>query len=129
VASDSTWLASKEAAKNWAAPPFDDHDWKAAKDLGPFGRQPWGEIKASPSYGPFAAGIPGKVRVIYVPSPRAVRVIGLEMDGRYRLAVFDPADGTRHDLGPAKVGTDGSLRVEKSGGETNDWVVIIEPIK
>lgn len=129
VASDATWLASKEPAEGWNATDFDDREWKAAKDLGAFGRQPWGEIKASPSYGPFAAGIPGKVRVVYVPSPRAVRLIGMEMDGRYRLEVFDPADGSRRELGPAKVGTDGTLRVEKSGGATNDWVVIVEGAK
>src|SRR5262249_23940954 len=52
---------------------------------------------------PFAAGIPGEVRVIYIPGHyynwSAPTVKGLERDVPYRVFLFNPATGKRYGLG------------------------------
>lgn len=52
---------------------------------------------------PFAAGIPGEVRVIYIPGHyynwSAPTVKNLEPDVPYRAFLFDPATGKRYKLG------------------------------
>ena len=59
----------------WTSIEFNDSKWKPAKDLGQYGRSPWGMFATgTAAYGPYSTGIPGKVRIIYVPESRPVRV-------------------------------------------------------
>ena len=48
-----------------------------------------------------AAGIPGEVRVVYLPATVATGacVVGIEPDARYRAFFYDPRTGTEHALG------------------------------
>ena len=52
---------------------------------------------------PYAAGIPGEVRIIYIPGHyydwTAPTVKGLERDVPYHAFLFDPARGKRYELG------------------------------
>jgi hypothetical protein len=73
------------------------------------------------SYGPFATGVAGKVRVIYVPEPRAVKVTKIEADAKYRARLFDPVSGETSDLGA--VSADGKFSPPKG---IQDWVLVIE---
>jgi hypothetical protein len=82
-----------------------------------------------PSYGPYATGIPSKVRIIYVPEPRPIRVNGLEPGTSYRAAAFDPQSGKTMELGPVALDGDASwnAHVKQSNIEApDDWVLILE---
>lgn len=41
---DAGWRASSDIPASWTEPEFDDSQWRAALDLGPFGMQPWGAV-------------------------------------------------------------------------------------
>jgi hypothetical protein len=72
---------------------------------------------------PYAAGIPGKLRFIYLPylglgrPTPVVTVLGLEPGSTYRAFFWQPALGARIDLGVVRCGTDGSGSVDISGNE------------
>ncbi|HTU22968.1 MAG TPA: DUF4038 domain-containing protein, partial [Gemmataceae bacterium] len=51
---------------------------------------------------PYAAGIPGTIRVVYLPRPLAVTVHKLESNKRYTASFFDPASGRRTENGPIR---------------------------
>jgi hypothetical protein len=80
---------------------------------------------------PFAAGIPGKVRVIYFywptfqrPAPQnQVRL--LEPGVRYRAFFWDPRNGAEHDLGEVIPDSQHSWSIPIQP-ELKDWVVILE---
>ncbi|MCX6878534.1 MAG: DUF4038 domain-containing protein [Verrucomicrobia bacterium] len=64
----------------------------------------WAEMKGRWDL-PYAAGIPGEVRFIYIPGNNdyqltAPTVLHLEPDVNYRAFLFDPLWGQRFDLGP-----------------------------
>jgi hypothetical protein len=118
IPSDRTWQASigpEPAAK-----------WGDAKEIGPYGCAPWGHITPRASYGPFATGSE-KVRLVYVPELRSVRITGLERNARYRARTMDAASGKMSELGD--VTSD-----EQSGWTTpapkqtdgDDWIIILE---
>ncbi|MBO7744629.1 DUF4038 domain-containing protein [Paenibacillus sp. MWE-103] len=77
---------------------------------------------------PYAAGIPGEVRIVYAPIHSVfpgLTVRELEPDVPYRAFLFDPATGEEYDLGrivPEAGGTwpTGSLPV------FHDWVLVLE---
>ena len=77
---------------------------------------------------PYAAGIPGEVRVIYLPvCLRDFVVTNVEPDVPYRAFLFNPADGTEQDLGPAKVDEQGLWRLPLPRLPIyQDWVLALE---
>ncbi len=101
----------------------------------------WAEYIDDPeSYGPYATGIPGKVRIIYVPEPRSIRVSGLEPNTKYRAAAFDPQSGKTNDLGPITAEDDSSWTVRKDAAielgdkqvkidAPDDWVLVLERVE
>jgi len=71
----------------------------------------------------YAAGIPGQVRVVYIPAMTAwaawrgqLAVKGLETGASYRATLFDPKTGGEHDLGRAV------------GNENGDWFAPKPPV-
>jgi hypothetical protein len=138
--SDATWRSAKDIdtkSSKWTTIDFDDKDWTSAQEVAKYGSGPWGEFPTLPSYGPYATGIPGKVRIIYVPEPRSIRVHHLEPNVEYRAAVFAPQSGETVELGSVTPKDDASWWVWK--GETyidgdkrvhieapDDWVLILE---
>jgi len=68
---------------------------------------PWGQFEPRPEWveeGCFAAGIPGEVRLIYLPRRNVYNWSGfvvkqLEPDVPYHAFYFDPVNGKRYDLG------------------------------
>ena len=100
--------------------------------------QKWAELKGRWDL-PYAAGIPGEVRFIYIPGNNdyqmtAPVVRNLEPDVDYRAFLFDPIWGKRFDLG--KVGKS----KPQNGRATNeyqppqlpspqDWILVLEKIK
>ncbi len=133
VRSDASWRCADKvpATGNWAASEPDDASWVAAKELGDYGEPPWGQFQDAATYGPYATGIPGQVRLIYVPVQKAVRATGLEADVKYRAEAFDPVSGKITDLGPVAADDDGgwTAPVPPLSSADGDWVLILEPSK
>lgn len=77
---------------------------------------------------PYAAGIPGEVRVIFIPplfDPPQVK--SLESGVAYRAFYFDPTIGKEHDLG--KVVSDATGTWQAPLAPTfADWVMVLERI-
>ena len=80
---------------------------------------------------PFAAGIPGEVRVIYFYWPTfqagLYRVTALESDITYRAFFWNPRSGQEHELGIITPEPDGSWPVPIQP-ELKDWVLVFERV-
>ena len=79
---------------------------------------------------PYAAGIPGELRVIYLPKAlfpapwgAPVTVVGLEPDVRYRATFFDPIEGGTHALSEV---TGSDTWQIPSPPVLQDWVLVLE---
>jgi hypothetical protein len=75
---------------------------------------------------PYAAGIPGEVRIIYTPANvSSLKLKGLEADVQYTGKFFDPASGREQAFGPVatNAGGEGAVPVLPT---IADWVVILE---
>ena len=128
IVSDGEWRSAKNEAPGWDRAGFDDKAWDKAMVAGKHGIAPWGPIDSptnDPVYGPQSAGIPGGVRIIYVPDsdPIVVRELGKQV--AYSVSYFDPVTGTR--TAPAAIQSDdtGSWTCPPPAGNDHDWVVIL----
>jgi hypothetical protein len=80
---------------------------------------------------PFAAGIPGKVRVIYFYSPtfpwmpQSIVVKKIEPEISYQTFFWNPRTGQEHGLGIIKPNADGSWEVPLQPN-LRDWILILE---
>ncbi|MCP4643192.1 MAG: DUF4038 domain-containing protein [bacterium] len=98
---------------------------------------PWWQLESHPewvgaepgdtnAYAPRAVGIPGKLRIVYVPllwDPPTIR--DLEPNAAYTAWYFDPCTGQRTDLGPVTPDADGTW-TPPLPPEVHDWVVVLE---
>jgi len=91
----------------------------------------WVEPCGSPAdlHAPFAAGIPGEVRVIYFYNPQwrpgAYTIKALEPGISYQAYFWNPRDGERIELGPVQPGADGDWPIPLQPTQ-QDWVVVLE---
>lgn len=97
---------------------------------------PWSRFETHPEWveeGCFAAGIPGEVRIIYIPrrnidnwKGRAVR--NLDPAADWHVYYFDPATGRRFDQGMIRAGGKAAKPVEfkKNVPSPQDWVLVFE---
>jgi hypothetical protein len=76
---------------------------------------------------PYAAGIPGEVRVIFIPSPawKSPTVKNIEPGVSYRAFYFDPKSGMEHDLGGVTPDSTGSWQPPMAPTFA-DWVLVLE---
>ena len=80
---------------------------------------------------PFAAGIPGEVRVIYFYEPTypwsgaPPRVTAIEPDVDYHAYFFDPRTGDTHALGKVAPDASGCWQIPLQP-ELKDWVLVME---
>jgi hypothetical protein len=88
---------------------------------------------------PYAAGIAGRLVVVYFPSFvwGGVVVSALEPGARYRVELYDPVRGSTHEREAITAGEDGSWRVpqEDEDGRLKsyfpmyqDWAMVLERI-
>jgi hypothetical protein len=83
---------------------------------------------------PFAAGIPGEVRVIYFYYPTYQKpaeqnqVLNIEPSIRYKAFFWRPRDGEEYDLGIIKPDASGTWEIPIQP-TLEDWVVVIESIR
>lgn len=83
--------------------------------------------KEATSYGPFATGIAEKVRIVYVPESRPVRIEKLEAAVKYQASAFDPTTGEMSEIGPVEIGgADADVIRKPASISSDDWVVVLE---
>ncbi|MGO9201517.1 MAG: DUF4038 domain-containing protein [Limisphaerales bacterium] len=75
---------------------------------------------------PQAAGIPGLVRIIYVPENQVVEVRGLGSQAKYAAAYFDPVTGEKASLGIVQADNRGMWKCRPPLGQDHDWVLVLE---
>jgi hypothetical protein len=129
LVSDASWRCAQAEAAGWDKAGYDDAGWTNAMHIGRHGDGPWGEIGAGQHngpYGPQATGIPGVVRLIYVPQSEPVIVRLLGPRAAYTASYFDPITGTKTALGPIKSDETGSWPCNPPTGNGHDWVLILE---
>jgi hypothetical protein len=131
LVSDATWRWAKSGASGWDTAGFDDGAWAKAMTVGRYGDAPWGQIGPpnDESYGPQATGIPGVVRVIYVPESQPIVVRSLDQHAAYAATYFDPVSGTKTALAPFHPDNVGVWSCPPPAGINHDWVVILESPK
>ena len=79
---------------------------------------------------PYAAGIPGEVRMVYLPCNAAIawrdqRMTSLETDHAYRASYFNPATGEEHPCGTARADESGEWRIPQPP-IFQDWVLVLD---
>jgi hypothetical protein len=127
VLSGGDWSASDREEKGWSEPDFAESGWRKALSIARHGGGPWGSLDLEDRFMvPYAAGIPGKLRVIYLPLPRAAKVLGIEPGARYRAAALSPIDGASSDLGEAAGDASGSWAVPPPPAASLDRVLVLE---
>ncbi|MDB6125258.1 MAG: alpha-L-rhamnosidase family protein [Pedosphaera sp.] len=132
LVSDASWFAAKSEAAGWDSKSFDDSSWEKAMVIGKYGDGPWGSIDSSDNsgvYGPQSAGIPGVVRVIYVPENNPIVVDNLGQHTTYWAAYFDPVTGAKTVPKIIKADASGSQIFPAPSGKDHDWVLILEAKK
>jgi Protein of unknown function (DUF4038)/Domain of unknown function (DUF5060)/Putative collagen-binding domain of a collagenase len=75
---------------------------------------------------PYAAGVPGSVRMVYVPRPLAITLHGLEPTRRYVANYFDPLSGRRTEIGAVRADDRGEFVVHPPKETRQDWVLALE---
>lgn len=87
-------------------------------------------------FAPYAAGIPGEVRVIFIPLGWEAPVVkSIEKGIRYWAFLFNPTNGNEQDLGPvvAEANGDWALPVGKGTWRLlpiyQDWLLVLERVK
>jgi len=131
MVSDAAWLCDKTAPAGWDAAGFDDSAWVKALAVGKYGDMPWGQIELpdDDAYAPQSAGIPGVVRITYVPQSRAILVRNLGIHTTYQATYFDPVGGAKTDAGLIHADNGGSWTCPAPPGQDHDWVLILEEKK
>jgi hypothetical protein len=77
---------------------------------------------------PFAAGIPGRLRVIYMYGPNFAatwKVEHIEPGAAYTAYYWDPRTGASHPIGPVLPDAGGSWVIPREP-ELSDWVLVME---
>jgi len=146
------WQASVEGNPG-ITPVYDLTTWKegmnypGATQLG-LGKKllekyPWSRFESHPEWvekGCFAAGIPGEVRIIYMPRRNIYNWSGptvknLEPDVDWHVYYFDPATGRKFDQGTIKASAKADDKTAKPVGfkknvpSPQDWVLVVERVK
>lgn len=84
---------------------------------------------------PLAAGIPEKVRIVYIPFGTGLKKVKkIEKGIRYQTYLFNPVNGKEYEIGPITADENGdwemgSLSVARRMPIFQDWVLVLEQIK
>ncbi len=127
--SDAEWRCNKSEVANWDKAGFDDAAWSQALEIGKYGEVPWGQIGHSNNdgvYGPQSTGIPGSVRIIYIPENDSILVRDLGKNAKYAGSYFDPVTGIKTALPPIKSDDAGLQTFAPPAANDHDWVLILE---
>jgi hypothetical protein len=128
IKSDDTWHCLKTEVANWDAISFDDALCEQAKVAAKYGEGPWGQLTPLSNdevYGPQSAGIPGIVRIIYIPDGEPIVVKNLSNES-LAATYFDPVTGAKMKAGPVHADSAGSWTCPPPENVNHDWVLILE---
>jgi len=115
-------------------------------------RYPWWQLEPHPEwaephwskgdyYQPYMAGVPGKVRIAYLPEKcfgslfphqpelakgPSLRIKGIEKEATYRAFYFDPRSGEEYDIGAVVPNQQGEWQPPKAPPIIQDWVLVME---
>jgi hypothetical protein len=129
--SDGAWRCANKETPNWETLDFDDTAWTTAKVIANYGAGPWGPIDGSnndDALGPQSAGIPGVVRIIYVPEPASIILNNLGRGATYSAAYFDPVIGSSISSPSIQADDNARSKCPPPPGLDHDWVLILEPL-
>jgi len=127
-ATDRSWRCSRKEELSWDKAEFDDSGWASALVIGRHGDGPWGKL-AKPenaSAEPQATGIPGSLRVIYVPERVAIEVRSLGLQTTHAASYFDPVSGEKGSLGIVQADSQGVWKCAPPLTKDQDWVLVLE---
>jgi hypothetical protein len=127
--SDASWVSSRQSVPGWKEETFDDRAWKKSVVVAAYGDAPWGRLESQESnefFGPQSTGIPGVIRLIYVPESRPVKVNTLSKGVSYLARWFDPITGENGVFPDVKNPHGDSWTCEPPPGMEHDWVLILE---
>ncbi|MGI8603176.1 MAG: DUF4038 domain-containing protein [Verrucomicrobiales bacterium] len=126
--SDATWRCAESDTTGWDTLAFDDSAWSNALAAGRYGDPPWGRIdqRSDEAFAPHCAGIPGSVRVVYVPESEPIVLRELGAKGAYAATYFDPVTGAKTALPTMQADAAGSWTCPPPAGHNHDWVLILE---
>ncbi len=127
VLSDSNWRSSEKEEAGWTSGGFDDQAWSAALPIAKYGEEPWGDLGIADSFTvPYAAGIPGRVRVIYIPMNEPTKLSNLEAGISYHTKFFNPQDGKWFEASSLEGDGNGAASVPERPAGSPDWVLVLE---
>jgi len=127
---DALWKCSKEALDGWNLEAFTDTRWSQALATAVYGDAPWGlAAEGGEQAAPFCAGIPGELRVAYLPMRLPVLFQNLEPGHKYQVTWIDPITGKRTEAGSMTVGTDGNWTSPVPPQGPNDRVLVLNVVK
>jgi len=77
---------------------------------------------------PYAGGIPGAVRVVFIPSPGSLPIVkGIEPGANYRAFLWNPTNAKEIDLGAVTPDANGDWRLPLPRQPIfQDWVLVLE---
>jgi hypothetical protein len=131
VVSDTSWRVTNVEAPGWTNVVFDDSTWQSAKSVAKYGDKPWEKIPdpAHRAYAvPYAAGIPQRARVIYLPLSRPTVVWQTERDILYEASWFDPVTGAETGIGRVMPDARGEWTSPEPPRPDQDWVLILRKL-
>jgi hypothetical protein len=77
---------------------------------------------------PYAAGIPGELRIIFLPAPGGgAKMKHLEPAVQWRAFFADPATGKEHAIGTVKADANGDWQMPDSP-VIQDWICVLERV-
>ncbi len=128
VSSDDSWRTQQRERPDWQNVDFSDESWSQAKVVARFGEGPWGSrVGVDDEYFvPYSAGIPGELRVVYVPAARPILLHHLKVGAHYKASYFDPVTGKSQELGDLPPDSQGNASVSPPRGCREDWVLLVK---
>ncbi|MBS0664741.1 MAG: DUF4038 domain-containing protein [Verrucomicrobia bacterium] len=128
IVTDGDWKAYDRKLGGAESRTYDDSAWPAPQVLGELGDAPWGPITTPDLslHGPQSAGIPGEVRVTYVPYHEPVRIVALPPRTTHRATYFDPVTGKKSQPKRLRSDAEGRIDVAPPPGHAHDWVLVLE---
>ncbi len=126
---------------SWGDQPWTEaYQWPGSRELGVgkslLERYEWWRLEPHPEWvephagegnymAPFAAGIPGELVILYMPTHTPPVVKQLEAGREYEARYLNPSDGTELELGVIRASDSGEWQVPKPP-IFRDWVLVLE---
>jgi len=77
-------------------------------------------------YGPYAATVPGRCVIVYMPRPCGSLTLSLEPEVSYHAFLFNPANGEEYDIGAVRADQEGKWTSPGALPVYHDLVLVVE---